>query len=191
MVGTLAATALSTGIGIYSSIKQSQAQQAQAEYQAKVANRNAELAQQQASAQRAQGYEAAQKERLKTARLIGQQRAQAGASGVAVDLGSFADVAEDTAAQGEMDALNAYNAGLDRGYNSELQAWNYKTNAEGYQQAADNAGAAGTLNALGQGIGGIAQMGSVWNSFRSPVPASQNNYYDRALQQWVDKPVRH
>ena len=59
-----------------------QAQQAQAEYQSKVAQRNADLAEQQASAQRMQGYEQMQAERLKTARLIGQQRAQAGASGV-------------------------------------------------------------------------------------------------------------
>lgn len=168
MAATMAATALSTGIGIYSSIKQSQAQQAQAEYQSEVANRNAELAEQQASAQRMQGFVNAQTERRKTAQLIARQRAQAGASGVAVDSGSFADIAEDTAAAGAMDAVNAYNAGLDKGYNSELQAWSYRTNAEGYQQAADNAGAAGTLSALGQGIGGIAQMGSVWNAFRSP-----------------------
>lgn len=165
MVASLAATALSTGIGVYSSIKQGQAQQAQAEYQSKVARRNAELAEQQASAQRMQGYEQMQAERLKTARLIGQQRAQAGASGVAVDSGSFEDVAEDTKAAGEFDAINAYNQGIDRAYNSEIQAWNYKSQAEGYQSQADAIGSTSTLSAIGQGIGGIANMGSTWAQF--------------------------
>lgn len=165
MAASLAATAISTGIGVYSSIKQGQAQQAQAEYQSKVAQRNADLAEQQASAQRMQGYEQMQAERLKTARLIGQQRAQAGASGVAVDSGSFEDVAEDTKAAGEFDAINAYNRGVDAGYNSEIQAWNYNSQAEGYQAQADAIGSTSPLNAIGQGIGGIANVGSTWAMF--------------------------
>ena len=165
MVASLAATALSTGIGVYSSIKQGQAQQAQAEYQSKVAQRNADLAEQQASAQRMQGYEQMQAERLKTARLIGQQRAQAGASGVAVDSGSFEDVAEDTASAGEFDAKNAYNSGIDKAYNNEIQAWNYDSQAAGYQAQANAAGQSSMLNAIGTGIGGIAQMGSTWANF--------------------------
>jgi len=172
----MAATAISTGIGIYSSIKQSQAQQAQAEYQSAVARRNAELAEQQASSLRRQAFEDKQSKRLQTARLLASQRAAAGASGVAVDMGSFEDVAEDTAARGEMDALNAYNKGMDSGYNAEVQAWNYKTTAEAQDMAADYAGTAGTLNAIGQGIGGIAQMGSVWNAFRNPVPETKPKF---------------
>jgi len=167
---SMAATAISTGIGIYSSIKQSQAQQAQQEYQSAVARRNAELAEQQASALRKQAFEDKQSRRFKTAQLLASQRAQAGASGVAVDTGSFEDVAEDTAARGEMDAINAFNRGMDQGYNAEVQAWNYQTTAEAHDMAADYAGQAGALNAIGQGIGGIAQMGSVWNSFRDPIP---------------------
>lgn len=179
MAASLAATAISTGIGVYSSIQQGQAQAAQAQaaenqarYQGEVARRNAQLAEQQASAQRAQGYEQMQAERLKTARLIGQQRAQAGASGVAVDMGSFEDVAEDTASAGEFDALNAYNSGIDKAYNTEIQAWNYRNQASGYDAQAESygmqasaAGPASTLSAIGQGIGGIASMGSTWAQF--------------------------
>lgn len=185
-VATLAATAISTGIGVYSSIQQGKAQQAaaeaqanaaarQAEYQKNIAEKNAGLAEQQASAERMQGYEDAQAKRLQTARLIGQQRAQAGASGAAVDFGSFEDVAEDTASGGEFDALNLYNQGIDKAYNSEIQAWNYRNQAGGYgvqadvyRQQADMAGAmsgVNTLSAIGQGIGGIANMGSTWAQF--------------------------
>ena len=180
MVASLAATAISTGIGVYSSIKQGQAQQAQAEYQSKVARRNADLAEQQASAQRMQGYEAMQAERLKTARLIGQQRAQAGASGVAVDSGSFEDVAEDTKAAGEFDAINAYNQGIDRAYNSEIQAWNYDSQAEGYSAQADAAGQSALLGAIGQGIGGIAQMGSTWAKFNDAPGGAKPKYSVKA-----------
>lgn len=165
MATSLAMAAISTGIGVFSSIKQGQAQQAQAEYQAKVAQKNADLAEQQASAQRMQGYENMQAQRLKTARLIGQQRAQAGASGVAVDSGSFEDVAEDTKAAGEFDAINAYNAAIDKSYNSEIQAWNYESQAAGYQSQADSIGSTSMLSAIGTGIGGIANMGSTWAQF--------------------------
>ena len=192
-VASLAATAISTGAGIASSIQQSQAQAAQLEYQSKVAQRNADLAEQQASAQRMQGYEAMQAERLKTAKLIGRQRAQAGASGVSLDSGSFLDVVEDTAATGEMQAINAYNQGIDSGYNSEIQAWNYESQAAGYDSAAGQARSSGLMSAIGQGIGGIADMGSTWAKFSNPAPTGggKTQYWDRALNAYVDKPVRH
>lgn len=194
MAASLAATAISTGIGVYSSIQQGKAQAAQAEaaenqarYQSEVARRNADMAEQQASAQRMQGFEAAQAERLKTARLIGRQRAQAGASGVAVDSGSFEDVAEDTASAGEFDALNAYNSGIDKAYNTEIQAWNYTNQAAGYDAQADSysmqasaAGPSSTLSAIGQGIGGIASMGSTWAKFDStPKNTAKTGWIER------------
>ena len=118
---TLGATALSTGMGVYSSIQQGKAQSAQARYQADVARQNQDLAEQQASAERREGYENMITRRQETARLIGRQRAAAGASGAAVDVGSNLDLQTDTAAQGEIDALNAYNQGIDSSYNYEIQ----------------------------------------------------------------------
>ena len=234
MAATLVTTALATAVSVVQSIQQSQAQAAQQEYQSKMAEnnaklskyqsdvakyqadvqrKNAELAEDQASAERAAGFEAQQAERLKTAQLIGRQRAQAGASGVAVDLGSFADVAEDTAARGDIDAINQYNRGIDQGYNTELQAWGYKTQAQGTDaQAAgylNQAGAyeaqasmlssqasqtrgAGALSALGAGLGGIADMGSTWAKFNdTPTGGTKTQYWDRALNQYVPSPVRH
>ena len=170
LVASLAATAISTGVGIYQSIQQGKAQQAQANYQAKVARRNAEMAEQQASAERRQGYENMLNTRRKAAALIGSQRAAAGASGAAVDFGSFADVAEDTAMKAEFDAINAYNQGIDRGYNSEIQAWNYGSQAQGYEAQGSAARSAGNLAAVGTAIGGIAQMGSTWANFNSKYP---------------------
>ena len=207
MMASLIATAIGTAISVASSIQQSQQQARQQEYQGKMARyqadiqrQNQQLAEEQASAERKAGYENMSAERLKTARLIGQQRALAGASGVAVDMGSFEDVAEDTASRGEIDAVNVYNKGIDSGYNAEIQAWNYGSSAAGldaqasaYESAAGQTRSAGVLSAIGQGIGGIADMGSTWARFsNSPTGgAGKPQYWDRALNAYVDKPVRH
>lgn len=89
---SIAATAAGTGMGVMSSIQQGKARQAQAEYQADVARQNQQLAEQQAGAQRREGYDNMIAKRQETARLIGRQRAAAGASGATVDVGSSLDL---------------------------------------------------------------------------------------------------
>ncbi len=162
---SLAATALSTGIGVYGSIQQSKAQQAQAEYQSEVAKRNQELAEQQASAQRKSAYDNMIARRQETARLIGKQRAAMGASGAAVDVGSNLDLQEDTAYQGEIDAINEHQKGMDAAYNAEIQAWNYGTQAEAYESQADSAGSNAWMGAAGSALGGIAKGADVWGRY--------------------------
>lgn len=185
----IAATALSTGMGVFSSIQQGraqaaqmQAQAAQAQYQAEIARQNQELAKEQASAERKQGYDNMITQRQETAKLIGRQRAAAGASGATVDVGSNLDLQADTAAQGEIDAITAYNQGLDRAYNREIEAWNYgnqatafDTQASNARSSASNALNAGYLNAASSAIGGIAQMGSTWASAN---PAGKTTRWD-------------
>ena len=119
--------------GVYSSIRQGKAAQSQADYQAKVAKQNQDLAEQQASAERMAGYEEAQATRRRAAQVIGSQRAAAGASGAVVDFGSNLDLQADTAGQAEIDAINAYNKGIDSAYNSQIQAWNYGQQATAYE----------------------------------------------------------
>ena len=188
---TLAATGLSTGIGVVGSIRQARAQSEQMEYQADVARQNQQLAEQQASAERRQGYENMVTQRQETAKLIGRQRAAAGASGAVVDVGSNLDLQADTAAQGEIDAINTYNQALDRAYNYDVQAVNYGNQAEAYDASASSAKKAGYINAFGTAIGGLATMGSTWAKFDAGKSATQTKYWDRALGQYVSKPVRH
>lgn len=136
---SIASTVASTGMGVMSSIQQGKARQAQAEYQADVARQNQQLAEQQASAQRKEGYDNMIAKRQETAKLIGRQRAAAGASGATVDVGS--------------------------------SIWS---------------------NAAGTALGGIAQIGSTWGKYQSQNSnGSSGKYWDRALGQYVDKPVRH
>lgn len=188
---TLATTALSTGVGVYSAISSSQAQQRQLEaqaeqsrYQAEIANQNSKLAEQETSAKRREGYENMIAKRQETAKLIGKQRAALGASGAALDIGSTLDMVADTAEQGEIDAINAYNRGIDESYRTQIQAWNYGQQAAGNLAAADShdsaasaASGQGIKNAAQSALGGIASMGSTWGNYLSQnSPVSETNW---------------
>lgn len=170
---TLAASALSSAVGVYSSIQQGKAQSAQAKYQADIARQNRELAEQQASAERRQGYENMIARRQDTARLIARQRAAAGASGAVVDVGSNLDLQADTAFQGELDAISLYNKGIDAGYNAEIQAMQYGQQADAYEATADQYRSAGYLNATASALGGIADIGSTWAGYAGKSSNSQ------------------
>ena len=167
---TLATTALSTAMGVYSSIAQAKQQSAQAKYQSAVARQNQQLAEEQASAERREGYEDMIEHRRKVAGLISKQRAAAGASGAVVDFGSNLDVQEDTAAEGEMDALKIYQQGLNKAYGSEIQANNYGSQAKAYDAQASSAMTGGIWNAAATAVGGIADMGSTWSKYKAKTP---------------------
>ena len=179
-VASIASTALSTAVGVYSSIQQAKAQSEQAKYQADVARQNRDLAEQQASAERRQGYENMIAKRQDTARLIAKQRAAAGASGAVVDVGSNLDLQADTAFQGEIDAISLYNKGIDAGYNAEIQAMQYGQQADAYDASASQYRSAGYLNAASSALGGIADIGSTWGSYSAKNTTGKQGVYNAA-----------
>jgi hypothetical protein len=105
-----AITAIGAGASAYGQVQQGHDQARMAAYNAKLAERNAKIAKENAT------YEARQK-RKETARLIGKQRALYSKSGVTME-GSPLDVLQETAAQGEMDALM-----IERGYAQQGAAY--------------------------------------------------------------------
>ena len=117
---------------------QAKVAQATANYEAAIAQKNQAMAEEQARAQRKEGYDAAQKKRLETAQLIGKQRAAQAGSGAIVDFGSNLDVNLDAKEKGEMDALAEYQKGLNAAYNTEIQAWNYGNQAAAQKAAGEN-----------------------------------------------------
>lgn len=175
MTLSLGATALSTGMGVISSIQQGKAQSEQAKYQAEAAKENRQLEENAASAERRQGYDNMITRRQETAKIIGKQRAAAGASGAAVDAGSNLDLQLDTAQQGELDAINIYNQALDRAYNHELQADNYARQAGAFSAQSKSARNSGYMNAFGTALGGLASMGSTWAGFKAKFPDAPKN----------------
>lgn len=185
--GSMAAAAVSMVTGVTSSLIQSKQQAAQAKvqskqakYQSEVAKQNQEIAQQEARAKARQGMENAYAVRRKAAAEASQRAAQEGASGLVAGYGSFEDIDKDQLTKYETDAQSALQKGYDDAYNSEIAAWGYGNQATGYEMQADaydsrasDAYLAGGLGAFGSITSGIADIGSTWNSFRTPDDASK------------------
>lgn len=151
-----------TAMTISAQQQQAQQQKASAEYSAEVAQRNQELAQEQAASVKRQGYDDAQRQRLKAAGMIGTQRAIAGASGITVDTGSNLDLTMETAEKGELDALAIQQQSLDKSHNLQIQGWNSGQQAQAYAWQADNTNPTNAI--VGTALGGLAKAGSNFSS---------------------------
>ena len=158
----IAGTVASTTMSMQAQQKQAQQQKASAEYQSEIANRNQELAQEQASSVKRQGYDDAQRQRLKAAGIIGTQRAIAEASGITVDTGSNLDLTMETAEKGEIDALAIQQQSLDKAHNLQIQGWNSGQQAQAYAWQADSIDP--TAGMVGTALGGLAKAGSNFGS---------------------------
>lgn len=160
---TAAVVALAgTAMTVSAQSQQAQQQKAVAEYQANVAQKNQELAEDQAAAVKRQGYDDAQRKRLQVAGIIGSQRAAAGASGATVDTGSFLDLNMDTAEKGEIDALAIQQQALDKAHNLQIQGWNSGQQARAYAWQADNVDPTNAM--IGTALGGLAKAGDNFGS---------------------------
>lgn len=152
----------STVMGAVGAIQQGQAASASARYQAKVSDMNAKLADKAAKDALERGAMEEQKQRQKTAQLLGAQQAGMAANGVDVTFGSPLDLLVDTATLGELDALtirsNAYREERD----IRQQGANYRGQAGMYRAQADSASTGGYLSAVGTVLGGGAKSYGAW-----------------------------
>jgi hypothetical protein len=132
-----------TGLSMYGSIMQGNANGNIADYNATVANQNADIA-------IAQGEEMARRSRLQTTKLIGAQSAAYGAAGVTSD-GSAMDVMRASAQQGELNALTLKN-------NAAIKANAYRNEANLDRFRAGNDRTAGYINAASSLLGGGSKL---------------------------------
>ena len=144
----------STLMGGLGAIQQGQASAASARYNARVADMNARMADRAAKDALERGKLEEQKQRQKTAQLMGQQTAAMAANGVDIGFGSPLDLLVDTATLGELDALtirsNAYREERD----IRQQGANYRGQAGMYRSQASSASTGGFLGAMGTVLGG-------------------------------------
>lgn len=94
----------------------------QGEHDAATLNANASLLDQKAADTEIRGYQDESTQRNKVAVFAGNQKAQMGASGVVSTSGSFAQVQEQTAQMGEVDAQTVRN-------NALKEAWGFRQEA--------------------------------------------------------------
>ena len=158
--GVVASVAGSVVSGI-ASYQQGKQQKAMYNYQAQVAQENAKIAENNAKMERQQGIEEARLQRMKTLQHVGSQQTAMAANGIDVTQGTPLDVIEDTAAMGELDALQTR-------YNYERKALSYEAQADNFSNQANldviagrNAYSAGKMNALASGLEGVSKVGSV------------------------------
>src|ERR1019366_7879667 len=107
---------------------------------------NANVKMQQAQQAEAQATEEARISRVQSGQMIGQEKANYGASGVSGASGSVHDVLSSSAANAEMDALNIQHKG-------DMQAWALETGASQDRAAGDNAQQAGQWGVASSKIG--------------------------------------
>ena len=174
LVTSIVATAVSTTMGVVSSVQQGKAQQAQYNYQAEVARNNAKIAQANADQQRQEGIEESRLQRIKTLQAIGKQQTAMAANGIDISSGTALDIIEDTSAMGELDALTTR-------YNAETQALAYEQQANNFNNqanldvfAGENAYKSGMINAVGQGFQGLGSAAGVASNWYSPNSIANN-----------------
>lgn len=167
-------TAISTAISVPAAIQQGKQAKATYEYQAKVAKKNAEIAQQNAGQERQSGIEEARLQRIKTLQTIGVQQTAMAANGIDIGSGTALDTIEDTAQMGELDALTTE-------YNSERNALNYEQQANNFlnqsnldKMSAKNVSSASKINAIstglngiGSGLGSLGQVSGKWKNYKN------------------------
>lgn len=128
-----ALTIAGTVAGAFGTFQQSQAASATANYNAQIAERNAQIAE-------AEGAENARRTREAGRRVLGQQQAGFGVSGAVVGEGTPLDVLGSTAADVELDALTAR-------YGANIEAQNARLLAAQQRSRASSARSSGFIGA--------------------------------------------
>lgn len=150
---TVAATAMAT-IGTGFSALQANAQ---ANYQAKIAERNADLERESARIDEQNKKDAALKQYREMARVKGQQRLAAAAGGIAIDFGTAGDVQADTEMLGNEDVGRIYRQGEQRQKGYDINVSNYLGEASAQRQAGTGALIKGAFDMGSTVLGGAKQ----------------------------------
>lgn len=137
----------STVVSAYSAYQQGQAASAAADYNAKVANANAQMTE-------AQGEAAVEAQQRQQQRQIGAAVAAYGASGVDPSSGSPLDVLQSSVREAALDNASTR-------YNYDVRADSYRNQSTLDSMQASNASTAGVLNSLGA----LAQGGNTYEYY--------------------------
>lgn len=154
---TLAATAVTMAGQGFQALQANK----QAKYQAKIADRNAALENEAARTEIENTRTAALEHYRRTAALKGQQRVTAAANGISLDFGSPADVAQDTDMLAREDVNRIYQQGSQRTRGFEINASNFRADANSSRVAATNALVNGAFDMAGTALSGASQYGKM------------------------------
>lgn len=148
----------SMALTAYAGHEQAQGQKDMAEYQANVAEKNAETDEFRAQQAATIGSIQEEQQRAKVRQMAGTQRANLAANGIDLGSGTAEDMVSETYTMGEADALTVR-------FNAMNEAWGYRTQAVnsrndarmarfGGKQSSRNTYLTTAANVVGQGYGG-------------------------------------
>lgn len=162
-------TAIGVGTSAGGAYSSAQGRKVGEKYQASVDRMNAQIASWQATSLIQKGARDEQQQRLKTAQLLGAQRARLAASGVDVSQGSALNLLDDTEFFGEMDALTIRD-------NAKKSAWSQRVQEISYlNDAAMHNAAAASVSPVGAAftslLGSSNQVADSWYSSRRATGA--------------------
>ena len=160
----LALTAISGAMTIRGQQQQAKAQQAAANYNAEVAKNNATIAEKNVRQQQLEGMRQEEAQRLKTANLLGTQKASYGASGVDLNVGSAVDVQASTAFYGQEDILSIRAGVKAQEDRLHQQATDFTNQAQMSIAEGKNARRAANLQSVGTAVGTLTNMVSIGQS---------------------------
>lgn len=132
----------------------------QARESARVDEENARMDRERAADAKARASREAETEDQRKRAMIGRQRASMGASGVAVDQGTFADVLSDTEENSYEDQETIMLNGMREAYGYTQRANNLSRRAKNTRKAGDSYGTSGLISGIGSLIGGTYDIGN-------------------------------
>lgn len=165
-IGTLmiASTVVSTAGAGFSALQAN----AQAGYQAKVADQNAKLAGEAARQEADNTRDAALAHYRKVSALQGQQRVAMAAGGIDTNFGNAADLTADTKMLAQEDTRRIYDQGAENVKGFNIEGMNYQAQAAASRQAGKGALIGGAFDMAGTALGGATQYASFKSKFRTP-----------------------
>lgn len=149
-IGAAAMSAIGTGVSALSASKQ-------ANYQAKIAERNAAMEREASLQDQENTREAALAHYRKVAQLKGEQIVGAAANGVGVDFGTAADTVADTEMLSREDMGRLYKQGANNMRNRDITAGNFMAEASAQRSAGKGALVSGLFNMGGTVLSGVSQ----------------------------------
>lgn len=160
MIASTVAGIAGAGVSAYGQYEQGQSTAASDSYQAQVAANNATLAKQQGKLDIQSGEIAAVDQGLKTKAKIGSEKASQGASGIAVNSGSAADLRAGTAMVGTVDVSTIRSNAVKKAYADEVTANSDTAQGQLDTMGASSAETAGDIGAAGTLLTGASTVGS-------------------------------
>lgn len=143
-------------IGLAGSMMQAQGQKQNAAFQSGMMQQNAAFKEQTAQETINAGATSADWQRVRTGQAVGTQRSVQAANGIDVNSGSAAQLQDDTAMLGELDALTIQNNAAREAYGYRVQARQDLLNANQSVQNGNTAATGSILGGLGSAFGSFA-----------------------------------